>query len=90
MIVHTSLPLIIQIIDLYLLLAGIRLILSHIPAAGDAGRGLGRITDPVAEVVRNWVSSGRKPIPMWLSWLLVCIAGLMLRQLLILLILKTN
>ena len=88
-----SLPILLLIwaIDLYLLAAGIRLILSRIPAASGASRGLGGFTDPVPGVVGSWLSAiRRKAVPAWLPWLLVGAVALILRQLLILLILRVH
>ena len=71
-------------IDLWLLLASVRLILGWIPAAGRACQALSRLTDPVPQVVHGWLSRrGHKPVPTWLLWLIVLLAALVVRHLLV-------
>ena len=97
MIIHTTniiaLPMILLIwaIDIYLLLAGIRLILRHIPAASGVCQGIAKFTDPVPDAIGRWLTSRRhKPVPTWLPWLLICIAAVLIRQLLILMVFGTH
>ena len=77
-------------IDLWLLLASVRLILGWIPAAGRACQALSRLTDPVPQVVHGWLSRRRqKPVPAWLPWLIVTVSSLLLRHILIWMAVRT-
>ena len=83
--------LLISSIDLWMLLASVRLIMGWIPAAGRACQGLSRLTDPVPQAVRNWLSAKlSRPVPVWLAWLLVGLALMLIRQLLVCMIFNTR
>jgi len=92
MVVHTTnilaLPLVLLAwaIDVYLFLACIRLGCSLFRGAGAARlRGTLRlVTDPLPEAISHRLSGHlRRPVPLWLSWLLVFLMGMVLRQLLL-------
>ena len=73
-------------LDLYLILASIRLILPHI--RGDRPSRwcmtLQSFTDPCPDALRRWLEARRsKPTPSWLPWLTVILGVLVLRHLLI-------
>jgi len=92
MIIHTTnilaLPLILAVwcIDMFLLLAAIRFVLSKIAAAQTGGLclTLQRVTDPIPTAVhRRLMRQRTTPIPGWLPWLIVILACLVFRHLLI-------
>ena len=93
MVVHTTnilaLPLLLVVwaIDAYLFLACIRLGCSLFKGSG-AGRlrtTLQPVTDPLPEAISRWLAWHlKKPLPLWLSWLLVFLLGMVLRQLILL------
>ena len=68
--------------DMYLVLAGVRLLLSGVNADW-ARRVVGKLqpfTDSLLHAVRNaMVSRGTRP-PLWVSYLVVLLAGAVLRQ----------
>ena len=77
------------ITEAYLFLATIRLILSRIPTASATCQRMSSFTDPAPNALRNWLSAKRsRPVPMWFSWLLVCILAVLVRQLLIVIIFR--
>jgi len=93
MVVHTTnillLPLMLLAwaIDVYLFLACIRLGCSLFRGATAARLRdtLRPVTDPLPEAIsRRLAEHLKKPVPLWLSWLLVFLLGMVLRQLLLL------
>jgi len=90
MVVHTTniliLPLMLLawLIDVYLLLAGVRLVLGRMKGTGPAHacEWLQQVTDPVPAVVCHWLEQRcARPAPPWLPWLVVLIGGLLARHL---------
>jgi hypothetical protein len=76
-------------IDLFLLLAGIRVVLARISAASSICHSLQQVTDPLPNAIGRWIAARRRePAPRWLPWLIVALAALIVRQLLALLSLK--
>ena len=78
--------------DLYLLLASIRLILPRI--SGDRPSRwcmtLRQFTDPIPEAIGRWLSArGARSTPNWLPWVIVILGSLVLRHLLIWIVFKT-
>ncbi len=99
MIIYTTnilaLPLILLVwaIDLYLLLAGIRLLLSRIRSSRTHSFCLviRRFTDPLPCAVRQWLSTRQtKPVPNWLPWLIVGAGAVLIRHILILIMFRTH
>ena len=92
MIITTSiLALPILAIDLYLLLAGVRLITSRIPVTAGASSSLAGLTDAFPNLIGSWLTrKRRKSIPRWLPWLIVAVAAMIIRQLLFLMILRAH
>ena len=79
--------LVVWAIDVYLFLACIRLGCNLFKGSGAARlRGTLRpVTDPLPEAISGRLSGHlRRPVPLWLSWLLVFLLGMVLRQLLLL------
>jgi hypothetical protein len=99
MIIHTTtnvlalpLALCIWAVDLYLLLACVRLVLGKWTGetAARICHGLKPITDPLHIAVRRWLQGhSDKPIPGWAPWAILIGAGLVLRHLLIALMFAT-
>ncbi|GEM_PF-5227556 len=88
------LPLLLAIwaVDIYLLLAAIRIVLPWI--RGDPPRrwcrAIERFTDPIPLALHQWLARRRTtPIPNWVPWLIVIISCLVLRHLLIAIVLQT-
>jgi len=74
-------------IDVYLFLACIRLGCSLFRGvtAARLRDTLRPVTDPLPEAISRWLAGHlKKPVPLWLSWLLVFLLGMVLRQLLLL------
>ncbi|MGB2796093.1 MAG: hypothetical protein WBD44_02365 [Phycisphaerae bacterium] len=74
-------------IDVYLFLACIRLGCNLFKGSGAARlrTTLRPVTDPLPEAISGRLSGHlRRPVPLWLSWLLVFLLGMVLRQLLLL------
>jgi len=92
MVVHTTnilvLPLMLLAwaIDVYLFLACVRLgcCLFRGAVAAKLRSTLRPVTDPLPEAVSRRLSGHlRRHVPLWLSWLLVFLMGMVLRQLLL-------
>ncbi|MFC1805371.1 hypothetical protein ACFL09_00125 [Planctomycetota bacterium] len=83
--------LIIWVIDFYVVVSGMRLIASHIDADW-ARRGCARLavfTDPVHRTACKLLAPGRaRPLPRWLTWLLLLSTAVLVRQVLIWIILR--
>ena len=80
-------------IDLYLLLAGVRFVLSRMNTTQTNGLclTLQRFTDPIPTALHRRLMRRRTvPIPKWLPWLIVILGGLILRHLLIWTIFKIH
>ena len=99
MIIHTTnimtapLILIIWTVDLYLFLACIRLILGRFVTtqANSVYPVLQGVVDPLPCALERWLSAWRgRSVPKWLPWLVVVIAVVLIRQLLILTVLRTH
>ena len=93
MVVHTTnilaLPLMLLAwaIDVYLFLACIRMGCNLFKGSGAARLRdtLRPVTDPLPEAISGRLSGHlRRPVPLWLSWLLVFLLGMVLKQLLLL------
>ena len=98
MIVYTTnilvVPLILSIwaIDFYLFAASVRLILGQLSATRSSVfcQALRELVDPVPARVESWLTvRRRRPIPSWISWVIVIGVGLVARHLLVLIIVRT-
>jgi len=82
-----ALPLMLLIwtIDMFLLLSGIRLILGQVDTrwAKETSALLIRLTDPVPDTICGWLSRRRRPVPIWLPWMVIFLAAIVTRHLLI-------
>jgi uncharacterized protein YggT (Ycf19 family) len=79
--------LVVWAIDVYLFLACIRLGCNLFKGSGAARLRdtLRPVTDPLPEAISHRLSGHlRRPVPLWLSWLLVFLLGMVLKQLLLL------
>ena len=88
-----ALPVLLAIwaMDLYLILASIRLILPQIH--GDRSNRwcttLQQFTDPIPMAAHRWLSARRaRPVPNWLPWLVVGVGVIVIRQMLTLILFK--
>jgi len=80
------LVLLIWVIDVYLFLACIRLILSRLPSTQNSRfcHGIKLFTDAIPEITCNYLLKyRRKPVPAWMPWAVVIVAGVVARHLLI-------
>jgi len=78
-------------IDLYLILAGARLILGRLrnPRAARLSSVLREFTDWMPQRVARWLSTrGRRPIASWIPWATVIVIGLVTRHLLVLAVMR--
>ncbi len=93
MIIHATsflagpLLLVVWAIDIYLVLAGVRLIAARMsgPTAFRLSQGLQPVTDGVPTMIRQWLVKHKKGLepPGWVPWAITVGGGIFLRYLLI-------
>ena len=89
MIIQTSilaLPLVLLLsaVDAYLFILGVRLIAGRIDATGRFTQCLRQLTDGIPQYIDRSIASRRnKPNPRWLSWIVVIMAGMVVRHFLV-------
>ena len=75
----------IGLIDLYLLVAALRLITAQLssPDTCRINSAVGQFTDPIPNAVRRWLQArANRVMPAWVPWLIVIVGLIFIRSLL--------
>ena len=80
-------------IDTWLLLASVRWLLSrfHSPQPTRIRLALQELTDPVPELLGSFLSSrSKKNLSLWVPWIMVIVAALLIRHMILAVIVQTS
>lgn len=76
--------LVLGLLDTYLFLLGVRLIAGRVAASSRFTKCLRQLTDRIPQHVDRCIAGKRsKPNPRWLSWVVVIVAGMIVRHFLV-------